>query len=262
MLNLTIPLTENSEATLTTYVLDPVLEEEGKRAAVVIFPGGGYAKVSPREGEPIACAFMRAGYHAFVVKYRVHPYGYPDPVLDGLKALSIIIEHAEEWRIDLSRVFFYGGSAGGHLATVMALYHTNPAYLPNLPKPLIKPKGLILSYPVITSGEYAHQGSFNNLIRNHPELRDQFSLEKHIHPAFPPTFVWHTVSDVVVPVENTLYLINALRKNNISFEAHLYPHGVHGLSLANEIVARDETYIVPHVQGWIDLCIEWMKELK
>lgn len=262
MINQTIPLTDNYEATLTTYVLDQVLDETRKLPAVVIFPGGGYGMVSPREGEPIACAFMNASYHAFVVKYRVSPHGYPAPVLDGLKALEIIVEHADEWHIDLSRIFFIGSSAGGHLAALMALYHTNPTFLSDLPQPLIKPKGLVLNYPVITSGEYAHQGSFHNLLVHHPELRDNFSLEKHIHPDFPPTFVWHTVEDELVPIENTLLLLNALRKNNVIFEAHLYSYGPHGLSLANESVSNSKSYIVPHVQGWIDLCIEWTKGLK
>jgi acetyl esterase/lipase len=267
MINKTIQLWEswsskNSELdgfkpTLVTYVLDGNKE----RGAVLICPGGGYRVNSERETEQIAMQFNAAGFHAFIVYYSCAPRRHPEPLLEVSRAMCIIRENAEEWKVNKDKIAVCGFSAGGHLAASLGVHFDKPYLFENLgiTKGLNKPNALILSYPVISSGEFAHRDSFTNLLGADADsnLLHEMSLEHQINEKTPPTFIWHTFDDEVVPVENTLLFVQGLRKKNIPFELHIYPHGEHGLSLATE-----ETNVSnPHVATWMELCIEWLKNL-
>lgn len=94
----------------------------------------------------------------------------------------------------------------------------------------------ILSYPVVTSGEYAHRDSFVALLGDHPtkEQLEYASNEKQVSENTPPIFLWQTVTDEIVPVENSILMAQALKKYKVPFELHLFERGKHGLSLANE----------------------------
>jgi acetyl esterase/lipase len=243
--------------TLDTYILSG----EKKRGAVLIFPGGGYAYTSSREAEPIAMKYNASGYHAFILYYSVAPSKYPQPQLDAARAITIIRENAELWSMDPEKIAVCGFSAGGHLAASLGV-HWDKEYILNFPgikKGLTNPNALILSYPVITSGEFAHRGSFSNLLGSNPgeNLLKDMSLETQVSARTPVTFIWHTIEDTSVPVENTLYFIQALREYNIPFELHIYPEGCHGLSLATDETGVDKQ-IRPHVATWMPLSIEWL----
>jgi hypothetical protein len=128
----------------------------------------------------------------------------------------------------------------------------------------LKPAGMILGYPVITSGPYAHHGSFRCLLGDrYDELLQQESLELQVNKDVPPAFIWHTVTDEAVPVQNSLLLVEALIRQGIPTEYHLYPKGVHGLSLANRLTAdnikadREE----PCCTSWLSLSQIWLKNL-
>ena len=110
---------------------------------------------------------------------------------------------------------------------------------------------MILSYPVITSGEFAHRGSFNNLLRDQytEEMLEKTSLEKQVNEYVPRAFIWHTYEDTVVPVENSLLFATELRRHHIPVEFHLFERGCHGLSLANELTAMT----LPPMAAWIGI---------
>ncbi|WP_026881176.1 alpha/beta hydrolase [Clostridium akagii] len=243
--------------TLDTYILGG----DKKRGAVLICPGGGYNFTSPREAEPIALQFNAASYDAFVLNYSVNPNLHPKPILDLSKAMNIIRENADKWNIDNNKIAVCGFSAGGHLAASLGV-HWDKSYLNGTPK-MNKPNALILGYPVITSGDYAHRGSFNCLLGKNPgeSVLLDMSLEKHVSSITPPTFLWHTSNDGSVPVENTLLFANALSENKIPFELHIYPDGPHGLSLANEETEENGMGVFPHVATWMQLCIQWLNLL-
>jgi acetyl esterase/lipase len=243
--------------TLDTYLL----KGDKKRPAVLICPGGGYQYTSEREAEPIALKFNAAGYHAFVCYYSTAPSMHPQPLLDLSRTMCIIRENAEAWKVDSDKIIVCGFSAGGHLVASLGVYW-NKAYLevPGVTPGLNKPNSLILSYPVISSGEYAHRGSFNNLlgVDAPEEALQEMSLEHHVSQITPPTFLWHTFADTAVPVENSLFFAQGLRKNNIPFELHIYPEGQHGLSLATKETAVENMGTFPHVATWIELCTQWL----
>lgn len=161
-----------------------------------------------------------------------------------------------------------GFSAGGHLAANLAtsVGDEDICEQGGMDPDAVRPNALMLSYPVITAGKYAHRGSFQCLLgdqAHNQALLDKFSIEKHIDAKTPPVFVWHTMTDDAVPVENTLMLIQACRAAGVSIEAHLFPEGSHGLSLANAETAGNGFYahIVECVQCWPDLAEAWLRRL-
>jgi len=246
--------------TITTYIGDT----DKKKSAIIICPGGGYGHLSKREAEPVALQFLAKGYHAFVVKYSLSPIRHPQPLLDVAKAIQVVRENAEEWYVDPDKIIVLGFSAGGHVAGSIAVYWNDKLIQEKLKVDAeqIKPNGSILCYPVITAGEFAHQGSVNNLLGENADhkAKDDMSLEKQVGKHTPPTFIWHTITDASVPVENSLLYINALQKHKVPFEAHLYDKGVHGLALATEETCdgRDEL-IDFHIASWIHQASEWVK---
>lgn len=254
-------------AKLYTYIIDNTAEinRNRKRPAVIICPGGGYAYTSDREAEPIALQMMAAGYHAFVLRYHTSPHTYPTQLLELAKAVKVVREHADEWNIDEERIVVAGFSAGGHLAASLSVFWTKEWLLKELAttKEMVRPNACLLAYPVVTSGEFAHRGSFINLLgERYEELLDEVSIEKQVDEATPPMFIWHTYTDQAVPVENSLLLIQALRNYNISTEFHMYPVGVHGLSLATEETKNsDGRGVQPECAGWVELAIRWIKNL-
>lgn len=251
---------DNFRPTMDTYVL----KGDKKRGAVLICPGGGYGKTSPREAEPIALKFNAAGFHAFVLYYSCAPRRHPQPLLDISRAMCIIRNNAEEWQVNTDKIAVCGFSAGGHLVASLGVFYDKP-YLKNIEgidAGLNKPNALILVYPVISTGEFAHKLSFERLFGENPtaEALEEASLENAVSDKVPPTFLMHTYEDASVPIENSLLFAAALRKNKVPFEMHIYPRGPHGISLATEETRREDGENYPHVANWIGLCIEWLKD--
>lgn len=264
-LKLPVPGMKQDSAALTAYVLDPVSAAPEKlRPAVIVIPGGGYHKRSNRENEPIVMRFLGMGCHAFALEYHVAPHRFPTALQELALSVAVIREHAEEWRVDPDKILVCGFSAGGHLACSLGTFWNRPvAYeaIGRTPEQ-IRPDGLILCYPVITSGAYCHPGSIENLLGEAPEegLKALVSLENQVTPDMPPVFLWHTLTDETVPVENSLLLASALRRAGVNFELHIYPSGGHGLSLATPETGGDqERLLEPCCQTWISLVQSWIE---
>ena len=135
-------------------------------------------------------------------------------------------------------------------------------------KELLRPNGLVLSYPVITSGDFAHRGSFDMLIgeaadtERRERLLEELSLEKQVTEDTPPTFIWHTYEDGAVPAENSLLFVQALRRKNIPVEFHLYPKGGHGLGLGTELTCSSSgKEIRPEINTWIHMAETFIRNL-
>ena len=259
---------QEDKAAATAYLLDWGQEEKKKiRPAVVICPGGGYGHVSQREGEPVAMKFLAMGYHAFILRYSVAPSRFPTALLELAFLMSQIREHCEEWSVDPNKIVVSGFSAGGHLACSLGSFWNHEFIYGPLGKKAedMKPNGMILGYPVISSGPYCHASSFEKLLGEecqNEEKRNLVSLENQVGPHTPSTFLWHTVTDHTVPVKNSFLLAESLIKNQVSVEFHLYPKGEHGLSLATEDTCGGRKELVePQCQSWISLAEEWMKHL-
>lgn len=254
----------NSNATVTVY-LHNITEGLGEkiRPLILVIPGGGYSFVSEREAEPVAMAFYQAGYHAAILRYSCNEAARDlQPQLEAFQAIRLLREHAAEWRIVPDKIAVCGFSAGGHLAASCGTMWNEPLLQKRLGMSgeEYKPNAMILSYPVITSGEFAHRGSMYNLSSSEADDSEArfFSLEHRVTSDTPPTFIWHTEDDASVPVENALLLISALRRHKVSFECHIFNQGQHGLSLCNDEVNTPH----PHAAHWFKLCLEWLEALE
>lgn len=254
---------------LYTYFLDSSIEmrPNEKRPVILMCPGGGYEMTSDREAEPMAMQFLSMGYHVAILRYSVCPVRYPAALLQVAESVLYLKEHADEYHIDPEKIVVQGCSAGGHLAANYGIAWNSPFLtklmgIENDPERL-RVAGLLLCYPVITSGEKAHEESFRNLLgEQYEEKKEELSLENQVTPDTPPTFLWHTATDETVPVENSLYFFQSCLQQGVSAELHIYPVGGHGLSLANEETCRANGIgVQKECQSWISLAQTWLEEI-
>lgn len=265
-----VPGQETGPAKLNLYLLDQLsFAPDRRRPMILILPGGGYEHCSDRESEPVAMKFLAMGCHAAVLEYSVSPNVFPVALRELAKAVAVIRSRAEEYHVNPEAVIPCGFSAGGHLAASLGAFWNRPEIYGGeweaaaMPSPeQCRPNGLILSYPVITSGPFCHKGSFERLLGREaedPAKRELVSLERQITPDFPPVFFWHTVTDGSVPVENSLFLASAFRRSGVNFEMHLYPSGIHGIALGTkETAGADGRALEPCCQSWISLVQSWL----
>ena len=227
-----------------------------KAPAVVVCPGGGYARlVMDRAGHEVARRLNAAGAAAFVLEYRVKPNRHPAPLDDAQRAVRMIRARAAEWGIDPERIGIAGFSAGGHLAaTAGTLWDRGKADAADpVERASCRPDFQALIFPVITFVEpSAHAGSMKNLIGPDADaaLREALSPERHVTAEAPPAFLLHAADDDVVSPENSFLMVRALRKAGVPVEFHLYERGGHGFGFA-----EDDPYLSTWAERWVD----WMK---
>lgn len=233
-----------------------LLNKSEQHSAFIICPGGGYEFKSPHEGEPAALWLNSIGISAFVLDYRVAPYKHPFPFYDAKRAVRYIRYHSGEWNINPDKIGILGFSAGGHLSATLGTHFDDgdEASADPVDRVSCKPDAMVLCYPVITFGDHRHQGSMENLLGGNPPADLQFSLsnENKVTEKTPPTFLWHTADDELVPVENSLLFAGELSKHKVNYELHIFSHGEHGLGMAESR---------PRLREWTELCAKWLKEI-
>lgn len=221
----------------------------GSRGAVVVVPGGGYCMKADHEGAPIAEMLNQAGVSAYVLDYRVKPCHMLAPLADAKRAIRLVRSMGYE------KVAILGFSAGGHLTcTAATLYDAgDPDAADPLERLSSRPDAFIPCYAVVSFGAFTHRGSRESLLgqenADNWELVRKFSNELHITPDTPEAFIWHTAADQAVPVENSLNLALALSAQGVPYEMHIFPHGRHGLGLAEEF---------EDVKQWSALLQKWL----
>lgn len=281
MITKRIPLREANEAVFVDlYLLNnsPEFQTDRLRPAVIVCPGGGYFFTSDREAEPIALRFLAHGYHVFVLRYSVETL-FPQPMIDLAKTLLLIRQQAAEWLVDPEHIAVCGFSAGGHLAAASGVLWRQPFLSEALgvTPEAIKPNALILAYPVIdltlvaskmvTTPTEAAPVDLSELILQKtlgdrhpaPDLLARYTLHRQVTPATPPTFIWHTATDELVPARNALLFATALAEQGVPYEVHIFDEGVHGLALADAVTESQGRFLNPDCQIWVDLALKWLK---
>lgn len=237
-------LVNTTKAVLYVYHADPA---KATGQAVVICPGGGYAKLSmDQEGYMMAQWLAKNGITAFVLEYRL-PNGHKEvPLEDTVEAIRIVRKKAKKWGIDPTKVGVMGFSAGGHLA----------ASASNIPAVEDRPNFSILFYPVLTANSYtSHIGSFRNLLgkRHTAAEADEYSMEKLASENTPPTILILSDDDRAVPAAGAAMYYAALRYHGVRAAMYVFPSGGHGWGNYDTFSYQKE---------WQHLLLRWLKELK
>ena len=224
---------------------------------VLVLPGGGYRNRASYEGVPVAKKFNELGWHAATLEYRVAPSVFPAPQQDAIRAIRLIRSHAAEWGVNKNNIAVLGFSAGGHLAgcTGTMADGIDAAAGDAADAESGRPDAMILCYPVIylTRG---HVGSGRNLLGKESPTCDELApldLDRRVTADTPPAFLWHTAADQTVDVHNSLDFAEALWKQGVTAELHVYPHGRHGQGLGN----RSDEF--PELMSWPRLASNFLK---
>jgi acetyl esterase/lipase len=231
------------------------LKEKANGTAIIIFPGGAYAFLAfEEEGSKIAEAFVQKGIAAFVVKYRLpSDLTMRDksfaPLQDAQQAIKVVRMNTKKWNLDSNKIGIIGYSAGGHLASTLGTHFIND-YIPNKERTNLRPDFMMLMYPVISmDNSLTHRDSRINLLGNGPDMEKVlfFSNEEQVTSRTPTTYLAHTGDDQIVDVNNSIAFYQALQKNGVQAELHLYPKGDHGF-----------TQRLP-VNEWLDPMLDFLR---
>ena len=225
--------------------LEP-FEIEGSKGAVIVCPGGGYSSKADYEGAPIAKMINEAGISAFVLDYRVRPFRIETAVGDALRAIRVVRSMGYE------KVAILGFSAGGHLCSMAATQYDlgNPDAEDPIERLSSRPDGFVPCYGAISfrlMTWWAKQVLGPE--RSDLQTLTKYSAEANITENTPPAFIWHTADDETVPVESAFQLALALSAKGVPHEMHIYPHGRHGLGLAEDD---------PAVNQWCGQLKRWL----
>lgn len=237
-----INLTDDPDVTLTAYISDisPEMPNMKIKPAVLVIPGGSYKFCSDREAEPIALFYLSKGFNAFVLRYSLNDKAdFPTPLNDAEAALKFIRYNCGRFHTDPDKVAVIGFSAGGHLAAALSTMSNE------------KPNACILGYPCI-------------LETTSPILAKPVeSVDKYVTDKTPPTFIFASSDDGSVPIENSLRYAEALERNHVGFEMHIFYEGGHGFSLGTDVVcsSKEAQEICKPNSYWADRSSEWLKRI-
>ena len=232
-----------------------LLKSDVPRPLIVVCPGGGYTHYGRYEGMAVADKFNALGFHAVVLRYRIKPTRFPEPVADLLRAVKIIREHASQWQVCPQQIAALGFSAGGHLALSAAVYHdkVDSAAGDGADAFSGRPDALVLCYSAIsTKAEYGNPGIARVLSNGETEedILNATSLDEFVDSSLPPAFLWQTATDDTVNYKNSVAFAEKLWSAGVKASLHIFPEGPHGQGLAE--AAAD-------LRQWPELAAQFLK---
>ena len=240
----------------TVMVFNPV-KQDANKTAIIVCPGGGYSRLaSGHEGNEVAEAFNKIGVTVFVLKYRL-PFDSCMtnkeivPLQDLQQTIKLVRDRAAGFDINPTMLGVIGFSAGGHLVSTGITKFTE-SYIENTSNTSLRPDFAILGYPVISmDSAICHKGSRDNLLGKKAAAAklNLFSSDMQVTAQTPPTFLVHASDDKSVPVENSIRFYQALIKNKVNAELHIYQNGGHGFGLHNATTS----------DAWFERATTWMR---
>lgn len=250
-----------SNSKLRIYISSPN-ELVKLRPGLLVLPGGGYSFCSPREAEPIAFRFLSEGFNCFILDYTSFQK-YPVPHLEAAAAINYIRKHEKAFDLIENSLSIIGFSAGGHLAGSYGYLYPELARELKYDPSVLKPRALVLAYPVTLMNEFTHQETKQIITGGDEKIIEKLDIPSHITKDYPPTFVWATKDDEMVPVNNSLVLEKSLKNQQIPHKCLIFESGRHGLSVSNRSVytKQDFTENMKDVRDWASAVSDFIFEL-
>jgi acetyl esterase/lipase len=226
-----------------------------RRPAVVIIHGGGWTggdKGAAREIN-IGSNLALNGYVGMSINYLLstpeHRVTWPQNLYDCKTAVRWLRKNADRLKIDPDRIGVIGGSAGGHLAAMVALTGHGDGLDPPGPYgefscrvrcavDLYGPSDLMTRHEVAMLGRGRDEG---------PEVYHAASPVSHADAKDPPFLILHGTADTTVPVKDSEALASALKSAGVEHELVLVPDAPHSFHL--QPAQRD---LRPLVLGFFD----------
>lgn len=230
------------------------------KGSVIICAGGGYSWLSPREEWPVARAFAHGGYQAYILEYKVGKKNAPLGITPMVQ-LAWAVKCAR--RLKPGLVAVCGFSAGGHVCSMLGVHWNDRKIIPVSQQEESRPDGLILGYPV-TGLEGLLDEEIRSILCKGKDDCEYMETSHYVSKNTPPVFLWHTACDEIVPAGMTLNFAGRLLDHKVPVELHLYPTGVHGLSLATPEVEEPDKkrYANRQVASWFPAALRWLERLQ
>ncbi|HEY6532060.1 MAG TPA: alpha/beta hydrolase [Acidimicrobiales bacterium] len=242
-----------------------------RRPAILQIHGGAWVVGDKRQqGVPLLKALARHGWVGFNANYRLSPAAtWPDHLVDVKRALAFIREHADEYGVDPRFVAVTGGSAGGHLAAMVALTEGDPQYQPGFEEADTSVQACVPFYAVFDFTNRA--GTMPSQFRDwflqplimkaffddEPERFRAASPLDNVRPDAPPFFVIHGDRDTLAPVTDARAFVEAMRAVSEEPVRYLELHGAqHAFDVFSSIRARR---VVKAVERF--LAVQWRRHL-
>lgn len=196
---------------------------------------------------------------------------FPGPLVELAKTMTFIRENCHEFNVNPDQIGVAGFSAGAHLAASLGV-HWNSEWLEaevgDEPR-WYRPNFQVLGYPILDYmlnkeiadergiGDPKYMSTASRMVfgsapdEAHIQMAD---VKQHVSSDTPPTFIWHTVEDQLVFIQNSLDFAKSLEAHRVPWELHTFQKGQHGLSLATEVTGIEDA----RAAEWLDLMFSWL----
>ena len=237
--------------------LNAYLHESGNHPTMLVIPGGGYTFLSLPRSAPAIQSYFDLGYNCLELLYSIAPSAYPVQLAEAVMALDFAYSRADMLGLNKDKVIVTGFSAGGHLAAALTTIGCDERVEAYLGQKLThRPDAMVLIYPVINlTDSITHEESATNVTGGNAELRGYLSVERHVTPDTPPTFIAHATTDAIVPFANSERFAEALENQGVRYDFKVFPKGRHGMVLEKD----DEDGKC--WSKWFDMSVEFLSKL-
>lgn len=251
---------------LTMDILRPKILPEAPLPAMLWIHGGGWREGSKKDGIRRLLSFAQSGYFCASIEYRLsHEAIFPAQIEDCKCAIRCLRARAKEFHLDSQRIGVWGSSAGGHLAALLGTSHhvkelegqggwqefssrvqavcdwfgpTDFLKMNNFPSEIDHdaadaPEAMLIGGP----------------IQSNPEKAAKANPIAYLTPEAPPFLIMHADDDLIVPLNQSQLLFEALQKVGTEVTFDVVKNGGHGKHFdSSELLKKVENFFRQHLE--------------